>query len=147
VTNSYGSGLMYEGILVYATVDFGDGLAGKVPVALVQRATCVYGVLPSSTASSLFDSLPMKPGGHSIVTWRRCNSPTVCLSHGAPWASAYLASFVELVLFEHITIALSARDLPRAATGLSLAACSRIRAGAKVPHPRHWKVLRKLADS
>ncbi|MGC1986761.1 MAG: hypothetical protein WA668_15355, partial [Candidatus Cybelea sp.] len=24
------------------------------------------------------------------------------------------------------------------ATGLSLAACSRIRAGAKVPHPRHW---------
>jgi tetratricopeptide (TPR) repeat protein len=34
-----------------------------------------------------------------------------------------------------------------AATGLSLAACSRIRAGAKVPHPRHWEVLRKLADS
>ena len=25
------------------------------------------------------------------------------------------------------------------ATGLSLAACSRIRAGAKVPHPRHWE--------
>jgi hypothetical protein len=33
------------------------------------------------------------------------------------------------------------------ATGLSLAACSRIRAGAKVPHPRHWEALRKLADS
>jgi hypothetical protein len=33
------------------------------------------------------------------------------------------------------------------ATGLSLAACSRIRAGAKVPHPRHWQALRKLADS
>ncbi len=33
------------------------------------------------------------------------------------------------------------------ATGLSLAACSRIRAGAKVPHPRHWEPLRKLADS
>ena len=30
------------------------------------------------------------------------------------------------------------------ATGLSLAACSRIRAGAKVPHPRHWEALRKL---
>jgi hypothetical protein len=27
------------------------------------------------------------------------------------------------------------------ATGLSLAACSRIRAGAKVPHPRHWDAL------
>ena len=27
------------------------------------------------------------------------------------------------------------------ATGLSLAACSRIRAGAHVPHPRHWDGL------
>ncbi|HXO17827.1 MAG TPA: CRISPR-associated endonuclease Cas1 [Candidatus Dormibacteraeota bacterium] len=31
-----------------------------------------------------------------------------------------------------------------AATGLSLAACSRIRAGARVPHPRHWQALLKL---
>jgi len=31
-----------------------------------------------------------------------------------------------------------------AATGLSLAACSRIRAGAKVPHPRHWEPLAAL---
>ena len=31
-----------------------------------------------------------------------------------------------------------------AATGLSLAACSRIRAGAKVPHPRHWAKLAAL---
>jgi hypothetical protein len=28
-----------------------------------------------------------------------------------------------------------------AATGLSLAACSRVRAGARVPHPRHWEAL------
>jgi CRISP-associated protein Cas1 len=34
-----------------------------------------------------------------------------------------------------------------AATGLSLAACSRVRAGARVPHPRHWKTLGKLAAS
>ncbi|HEY1866865.1 MAG TPA: hypothetical protein VGG70_01125 [Candidatus Cybelea sp.] len=34
-----------------------------------------------------------------------------------------------------------------AATGLSLAACSRIRARARVPHPRHWEALRELADS
>ena len=27
------------------------------------------------------------------------------------------------------------------ATGLSLAACSRIRAGTRVPHPRHWDAL------
>jgi len=33
------------------------------------------------------------------------------------------------------------------ATGLSLAACSRTRACASVPHPRHWGVLRKLTDS
>jgi hypothetical protein len=31
-----------------------------------------------------------------------------------------------------------------AATGLSLAACSRIRASAKVPHPRHWQALSQL---
>lgn len=30
------------------------------------------------------------------------------------------------------------------ATGLSLAACSRVRAGAKVPHPRHWESLGKM---
>ncbi|HVN69518.1 MAG TPA: CRISPR-associated endonuclease Cas1 [Candidatus Binatia bacterium] len=34
-----------------------------------------------------------------------------------------------------------------AATGLSLAACSRIRSGAKVPHPRHWASLEKLVAS
>ena len=32
------------------------------------------------------------------------------------------------------------------ATGLSLAACSRIRAGAKVPHPRHWHALHTLVE-
>jgi len=31
-----------------------------------------------------------------------------------------------------------------AATGLSPAACSRIRAGARVPHPRHWHALNQL---
>lgn len=31
-----------------------------------------------------------------------------------------------------------------AATSLSLAACSRIRAGARVPHPRHWDALVRL---
>lgn len=31
-----------------------------------------------------------------------------------------------------------------AATGLSLAACSRIRSGSKVPHPRHWGGLAAL---
>ena len=31
-----------------------------------------------------------------------------------------------------------------AATGLSLVACSRIRSGARVPHPRHWDALKRL---
>jgi hypothetical protein len=31
------------------------------------------------------------------------------------------------------------------ATGLSLAACSRYRAGARVPHPRHWGALAAFA--
>jgi hypothetical protein len=35
----------------------------------------------------------------------------------------------------------------RKATGLSLAACSRIRAGARVPHARHWEALHELAAS
>ena len=33
------------------------------------------------------------------------------------------------------------------ATGLSLAACSRIRVGAKVPHPRHWDCLLALVEA
>jgi hypothetical protein len=31
-------------------------------------------------------------------------------------------------------------------TGLSLAACSRTRAGAKIPHPRHWAALVELVQ-
>jgi CRISPR-associated endonuclease Cas1 len=34
-----------------------------------------------------------------------------------------------------------------AATGLSLTACSRIRAGARVPHPRHWDRLLGLVEA
>jgi hypothetical protein len=33
-----------------------------------------------------------------------------------------------------------------AATGLSLAACSRFRAGARVPHARHWEALIALIE-
>jgi len=33
------------------------------------------------------------------------------------------------------------------ATGLSLAACSRIRAGVEVPHPRHWDRLLALVKA
>ena len=33
-----------------------------------------------------------------------------------------------------------------AATGLSLAACSRFRAGSRVPHPRHWPTFVALVE-
>jgi hypothetical protein len=33
-----------------------------------------------------------------------------------------------------------------AATGMSLVACSRIRCGARIPHPRHWEVLFALVE-
>jgi hypothetical protein len=33
------------------------------------------------------------------------------------------------------------------ATGLSLAACSRIRGGSQVPHPRHWDSLLALVEA
>jgi hypothetical protein len=39
--------------------------------------------------------------------------------------------------------AFSLKEIARA-TGLSLAACSRIRGGAKVPHARHWEPLLAL---
>jgi hypothetical protein len=32
------------------------------------------------------------------------------------------------------------------ATGLSLAACSRIRSGSQIPHTRHWKALLALVE-
>jgi len=32
------------------------------------------------------------------------------------------------------------------ATGLSLAACSRVRSGARLPHPRHWDSLLLLIE-
>ena len=40
--------------------------------------------------------------------------------------------------------AFSLKEIAKA-TGLSLAACSRIRAGTRVPHPRHWESSCKLA--
>ncbi len=40
--------------------------------------------------------------------------------------------------------AFSLREIA-AVTGLSLTACSRIRGGAQVPHPRHWDALQRLA--
>jgi len=41
VTNSYGSGIVYNGTVVYATVDFGNGLVTtSIPVVRVDSASC-----------------------------------------------------------------------------------------------------------
>ncbi len=46
------------------------------------------------------------------------------------------------------TILPGLKDVPLrvlgAATGLSKTTCSQIRRGDKIPHPRHWEVLRRL---
>jgi hypothetical protein len=42
--------------------------------------------------------------------------------------------------------AFSLREIA-AATGLSLAACSRIRAGVRVPHAKHWDALLALVKA
>ncbi len=46
---------------------------------------------------------------------------------------------------EEANITAAAREIAKA-TGLSLAACSRFRAGTRVPHPRHWKAFSALVD-
>lgn len=65
------------------------------------------------------------------------------------WAREHLEQRDEAWFKHEIAPKLDAFTLAEiaAATGLSLAACSRIRAGAKVPHARHWAALRKLADT
>jgi len=45
-----------------------------------------------------------------------------------------------------LSIPFSLKEIGKA-TGLSLAACSRIRAGVKVPHPRHWDALLALVGA
>jgi hypothetical protein len=50
----------------------------------------------------------------------------------------------KLIAAPPILDAFSLAEIARA-TGLSLAACSRFRAGTRVPHPRHWQAFLALA--
>jgi len=67
VTNSYGSGIVYDGVLAYTQVDFGNGIVTRdVPVALVTKATCKSGkVCPAQPGSSYCPSV--KPGPNAGV--------------------------------------------------------------------------------
>ena len=63
------------------------------------------------------------------------------------WAREHLDEHDEAWFKREIAPRLDAFSLRQIAkaTGLSLGACSRIRAGAKIPHPRHWDCLVALA--
>ena len=65
------------------------------------------------------------------------------------WAREHPAQRDEAWFKREITPKLDAFTLAEiaAATGLSLAACSRIRASAKVPHPWHWEGLLALVEA
>ncbi len=67
VSNSYASGIVYTGIVVYTHVDFGNDIAtGDVPVALVQKASCKSGeVCPAQPGSSYCPAV--KPGPNAGV--------------------------------------------------------------------------------
>jgi hypothetical protein len=74
VTNSYSSGIVYTGIVVYTHVDFGNGITtGEVPIALVQKATCKAGV----------SGCPAQPGSSSCPTVKPGpNAGIECLEAG-----------------------------------------------------------------
>ena len=65
------------------------------------------------------------------------------------WAREHLGQRDEAWFRREIVPRLDAFSLKEIgkATGLSLAACSRIRAGVKVPHPRHWDALLALVGA
>ena len=66
------------------------------------------------------------------------------------WARAHGGNERDATWFRReVAVKLSASPLRAIAnaTGLSLAACSRIRAGAQVPHPRHWDGLLALVEA
>jgi CRISP-associated protein Cas1 len=65
------------------------------------------------------------------------------------WAREHPGQRDEAWFKREITPRLDAFSLKKIAeaTGLSLAACSRIRAGARVPHPSHWEALVALVTT
>jgi hypothetical protein len=60
--------------------------------------------------------------------WAREN---IAQSRDEAWFKREIAPKLDALLLKEIA----------KATGLSLTACSRIRAGARAPHPRHWDAL------
>jgi CRISPR-associated endonuclease Cas1 len=64
------------------------------------------------------------------------------------WTGATEAKHDDAWFLREVTPRLDAFSLNemRRATGLSHAACSRIRAGLRVPHPRHWDAFSRLVE-
>ena len=80
----------------------------------------------------------------------RARSEAIAEAHGRnrSWAREHPGQRDEAWFKREIAPKLDAFTLAEiaAATGLSLAACSRVRAGARVPHPRHWQALKQLLE-
>jgi CRISPR-associated endonuclease Cas1 len=84
------------------------------------------------------------------VNLKRAQAISECHRRNREWKREHSDDRRDEAWFKHeITPRLDVFSLREIAdaTGLSLAACSRIRAGARVPHPRYWDALHDLADS
>ncbi|MHB8152486.1 MAG: hypothetical protein ACYDGW_05895 [Vulcanimicrobiaceae bacterium] len=69
-------------------------------------------------------------------------------SFGREWAREHPEQRDRAWFLREVTPKLDAFSLGEIAqaVGLSLAACSRFRAGARVPHPRHWPAFKALVE-
>jgi hypothetical protein len=85
------------------------------------------------------------------VTMNRARGEAISEGHrrNRSWAREHPGERDDVWFKREIAPRLDAFTLSEIAsvTGLSLAACSRIRAGAKVPHPRHWEALAALTHA
>ncbi|MBV8490442.1 MAG: hypothetical protein JO199_07935 [Candidatus Eremiobacteraeota bacterium] len=86
VQNRYPSGITYDGTLVYATVDFGNGLkTAKVPVELVRSAGC-YADHPICPAQAGGYNCPnVRPGPNAGIECLEAGRGLYGHLGGAPW--------------------------------------------------------------
>jgi hypothetical protein len=86
------------------------------------------------------------PRRGAIVNRARAEAISEGHRRNRSWAREHLGQRDEAWFKREIAPKLDAFSLKEiaAATGLSLAACPRRRAGARIPHPRHWGGLRRL---
>jgi hypothetical protein len=94
----------------------------------------------------------------TLPKWRQLMAPVVAhlaqAFRGSVGREHRVAVAPRTASSHHATVAHTSAQSPlkltlkeiAAATGLSLVACSRIRSGARLAHPRHWDALLELAE-